>query len=137
MSNQNLGGSPNWGDMTLIINVTQEHFDKGLHKDACGCPTALAINDVLKDTFSRLTKNDYNYFSVVSVRQIGIFKDENIKVAIVDTPPKVAEFILDYDWKFNYEPEPFTFEIDGNWLQREDSVIYWLEKNNADGKRAS
>lgn len=89
----------------MLINVTQEHIDKGEFRNSECCPIALAIKDKFK------VKNVY--ISANSIT-IGVFPDEVFATGI-QPPEEVKDWILNFDTytKADRKPVlPFTFELD-------------------------
>lgn len=89
----------------MIINVTQEDIEKGSIGNPFECPVAFA----LKKTFPHW----YLIRVGLNVIEFVLFDDVDVQV---ETPEKVKEFILQYD--YGEIVSPFEFEISDDYEAR-------------------
>jgi len=80
----------------MIINVTQEHIDKGQPRKVCECPVALAIMQALGITEPRSV--------FVGLGNIST------RAWVKPTPVNVMKFIIEFD--AFHRVEPFNFWLD-------------------------
>jgi hypothetical protein len=76
----------------MKIQVTQEHINKGPHRDACRCPVALAMQSAFNGEFVHVDR-----------------KLIKVKESIFHTPVEVRAFVRRYDTFATVHP--FEFEL--------------------------
>lgn len=87
----------------MIINVTQEHIDKGFRKICRACPVALAMKDA--------TGKNFNVTPLYVRDMTGVDIHEEFKGKRYKIPKCVTSFVENFDTE--YPVEPFSFEF--NW----------------------
>lgn len=96
----------------MIINVTQEHIDRGYKANCTFCPIALAVRPYGEISMLRVDNSSiwiYDYS-----QQYSRFK-------LATLPDKAIEFITDFDTKDHYGSEfakPFSFHISAECFMR-------------------
>ncbi len=86
--------------MKYTINVTQEDINSGIRQQCLHCPVAIAAKRIFPN----------KCISVVPAH-IRVGKNEFDNGILYKLPDDVAQWITDFDWKHNFNPEPFSFEI--------------------------
>ena len=81
----------------LTVNVTQDHIDKGVRKEAYHCPVSLALGEA-------------DPGSDWCVSTLLVMRENGHDVVSIFPPVTVSKFVSRFD---NGDPvQPFTFEID-------------------------
>lgn len=92
----------------MIINVTQEHIDKGKRGRACGCPVALAVLELLNVKYGLVSVSPYTlYIEINNYRPFRL-------------PPEATRFVSLFD--DGQEVSPFTFEVTNDPDQGESAA---------------
>jgi len=87
----------------MIINVTQQHIDKGIPRSACECPVALAINEAIGNGYSSVSP------IAIYIWPNNVFGEDEKRYT---TPIEVAYFIHWFDANGHPTPKPFSFELE-------------------------
>jgi hypothetical protein len=92
----------------MLINVTQEHINNGIPTKCGLCPVALAINDVLNNTY---------YHAYVYHNEIDIANNSFAVKQSFDLPESVKLFINKFDKNLPVEPFKFELDIDPKYIK--------------------
>ncbi len=84
----------------VTINVTQEHCDKGIPRNSCCCPVALAFEE------AGYEKPNVDVFDCVSVWVGPSRRRKNLCL----NDDSLAQKILDFDKTGKMKPFSFTFD---------------------------
>lgn len=86
----------------MVINVTQDHIDKGIPFNVCACPVALAIKPHVKP----------RHYVAVKSYVIGLWHTNHTLVESWDLPQAVQDFIDAFDCGKSVQPFSFELPID-------------------------
>lgn len=95
----------------MLIKVTQDDIDRGVHRSCDKCPVTLAVNRVLLDYY-RTWSTRYKIFIC------AIKENLSVKRVSFNTPFPVAEFICQFDRRNSVEPFEFEIPIPEHYLAR-------------------
>jgi hypothetical protein len=84
----------------MIINVTQEHIDKGEAGRCSKCPIALAIQEQTKYVGARVDRIKFYKSEIDLLLRLG-----------KELPVEAVEFILWFDSRMLHRIKPFSFEL--------------------------
>jgi hypothetical protein len=83
-----------------LVQVTQDHIDRGQRCQALCCPVALAVSDA----FGALSSASTAFITT------QLSRDGEVQAVVFNSPKSVRDFILRYDGGGNVEP--FCFPLD-------------------------
>lgn len=94
----------------MLIEVTQEHIDKGERSNALSCPVALAVREALDAKKENEVAVSFRWIThLKEYRGWRTLFQKTQDWISYPSPKKVQEFITDFD---NGEPvAPFSFEL--------------------------
>ena len=96
------------GFMKVVVDVTQEHIDKGEANSPCDCPIALALRDagiVSPSVYDKIGLGTTNADLTSAMADDWI-----------ECPSIVSKFVSDFDEYRYVEPFTFQLEVDDRYL---------------------